>query len=60
MREDNGVPETTEPYIPAVTIPDEDTRAVNQAATPSQAQAMLKANLQDREHEHVELMELEQ
>ena len=34
-------------------------RTVDHAATPGQAQAMLKANVRDREQEHVELMELE-
>ena len=31
----------------------------DQAATPGQAQAMLKGNVREREQEHVELMELE-
>ena len=44
----------------SVTVEDEETRSmVNQAATPGQAQAMLKNNVREREQEHVELMELE-
>jgi hypothetical protein len=38
---------------------EEEGRTVDHAATPGQAQAMLKANAKDRESEHVELMELE-
>ena len=38
---------------------EEEGRTVDHAATPGQAQAMLKANAKDREKEHVELMELE-
>ena len=38
---------------------EEEGRAVDHAATPGQAQAMLKTNVKDRELEHVELMELE-
>ena len=43
-----------------VAVDDKESRiAANQAATPGQAQAMLKSNAKDREKEQVELMELE-
>ena len=38
---------------------DEIRRPADHAATPGQAQAMLKGNVREREQEHVELMELE-
>ena len=44
----------------AVGVEDDDTRRpADQAATPGQAQAMLKNSAREREQEHVELMELE-
>ena len=38
---------------------EEEERAADQAATPSQAQAMLRTSARDREQEQNELMELE-
>ena len=46
--------------ILAVAVEDDEIRRpADHAATPGQAQAMLKGNVREREQEHVELMELE-